>query len=112
MEVTFSLNKETLEALLDAFNRDLAVYQGVVKDIKANIARIESALSPVKRTQVPSEHDYLKAYTVTRTDVGDGTASRYVYECSCPSFQYERGLDADGHCKHIRQARGGTSVWR
>lgn len=106
MEVTFALNKETLEALKDAFQRDLAVYEGVVRDIKANIARIESALSPVKRTYVRSEHDSGRNYTVTRTDVGDASQSRYVYECSCPSYQYERGLDINHHCKHIRTAIG------
>ena len=24
------------------------------------------------------------------------------WSCSCPSFQYKSGLDADGNCKHIR----------
>lgn len=111
MDITFTLNKETLEALLDAFNRDLVVYEGVVRDIKANIARIQSALSPVKRQTVRSEHDYNRNYVVTRTDVGDATTSRYVYECSCPSYQYTRGLDADGHCKHIRSARTMPTRW-
>lgn len=103
MDVTFALNKETLEALKDAFTRDLAVYEGVVKDIKANLARIDIALSPVRRVQVESDSAYGRAYTVTRTARSDGYFP-FTYECSCPSYQYERGLDADHRCKHIRRA--------
>lgn len=33
----------------------------------------------------------------------DVTSQNGVFFCTCPSFKFQRGLDVDGHCKHIRK---------
>lgn len=33
----------------------------------------------------------------------DVTQQNGEYKCTCPSFKFQRGLDLDGHCKHIRK---------
>jgi len=102
MKVGFEMEKGELEIMLAAFKEAEAATLGTLNRIRANINAIEGALSPVRHVVVTSEHDMFRTYTVTRTEVNPGA---YVYECSCPSYQYQRGLDPDGYCKHIRKAR-------
>lgn len=102
MEISFNISQANLIELRKAFQKDLDTAKSVVEDIEDNIARIDRALNPVTRMPIRSESNPFREYTVTKTATY-GTNS--IYECSCPSFQYERGLDDDGYCKHIRQAK-------
>lgn len=108
MDVTFNMNKETLSALRDMLKSDKAILEAALSEIKDNIRRIDAALTPVEYQNVTSASDPSMSYRVTRTLQADGF---YKYACSCPSFQYDRGLDEAGHCKHIRNIpfRGWTA---
>lgn len=34
----------------------------------------------------------------------DVTLQNGEYKCTCPSFRFQRGLDSEGNCKHIRKS--------
>jgi len=78
---------------------DLA--QSAFEDVADTMQRIKQALTPaVQETTVLSDSAD-RLYLVKRfRDRAPGEQDT----CSCPSFQYQRGLDALGQCKHIRQA--------
>lgn len=103
MEISFNISQANLIELRKAFQKDLDAANSAVEDIADNIARIDKALNPVNRMPIRSESNPFREYIVTKTVTFDGNS---VYECSCPSYQYSRGLDFDGYCKHIRQAKG------
>lgn len=48
-------------------------------------------------------------YTVSRAPINMGDPEDW--ECTCPSFKYQRGLDDNGYCKHIRKYMEERCTW-
>lgn len=79
------------------YDQKQAAFEQVANDLRA----IKQAITPaVQETTVLSD-DGSRLYLVKRfADRAPGEQD----SCSCPSFQYQCGLDALGQCKHIRKA--------
>lgn len=106
MRVTLDLERDDLIALAAKYSDVIAKAEADLASLRANRDAIEAVLSPVRTTTVTSS-DGLRRYRVTATAVdpslGFGLGAK-TYTCSCPSFQYQRGLDERSRCKHIRKA--------
>lgn len=105
MNITLDLPSEVLRAISGDLNNIIRETEDTLAMLKRNRDAVEAAISPVRRTSITSESNPFRQYTVTKTFVeGFGTGAA-TYECSCPSFQYNRGLDDRSRCKHIRKAQ-------
>ena len=104
LNVTLNVSESTLRLILESLALDKSNFEGELARINSEIRTIETALSPVKRRTVASS-DGSRLYAVSKTTFpGYGPDAGVSFECSCPSFQYQRGLDDRSRCKHIRQA--------
>lgn len=92
---------EAAEQERDDAKAVLAEKQAAFEEVSNTMSIIKRALLPaVQETTVLSD-DGSRLYLVKRfADRAPGEQDT----CSCPSFQYQRGLDALGQCKHIRKA--------
>jgi hypothetical protein len=105
--VTLTMTREELEATLKASKEAEKVAVEWLDQIRANIRTLETAVFPIKSQRILSATYPDTSYRVTRENVGPG----YVYTCECNSFRYVRGLDQNGHCKHIRNAIARYGAW-
>lgn len=105
MEISFNISRENLSALKAAFEGDLLVMEAAAQEVRDNIARIDRALYPVSFQFIASEYQSGVVYKVTKTYVAGFAPGSVTYECECPSFKYNRGLDDRSRCKHIRKAQ-------
>ena len=101
-EIVVSLIDDVLEPVRDTRN-DCGYHS--INDLN-EINRLRNALrkiaqygnhgrSSLHTWKVPSYTTYGVNYTIKQLLDGDLT-------CTCPSFKYNSGLDADGFCKHQR----------
>lgn len=110
MDLTINIDKAGASLLREMWALDVAMYEQELRKVRANIAAIDKALSPIRQLKVRSTDPLsLREYTVTRLEPEYGP---YVFECSCPSFQFKRGLDVNDWCKHIRKAQVTSDGWR
>ena len=105
--VNLTMSREELEACLKASREAEVIAKDWLAQIRTNIRALELAVSPIRCQTVKSETEMDVTYIVTRTQLDTG----WYYECNCPAFQYKRGIDMNGNCKHIRTARLNPSGW-
>lgn len=105
MKVALDLPKEVLTAIASDLTTLINETEATLTMLRQNMDAVEAALSPVRRTSITSESNPFRSYIVTSTAVEGFAPGARTYECSCPSFQYERGLDDRSRCKHIRKAQ-------
>lgn len=91
------MTKAEIESALTNLYENEAFYALELARTRENIKVLADILCPPEYIgHVASESNpFGRGYDVTRQN-GE-------YKCTCPSFKFQRGLDIDGHCKHIRK---------
>jgi len=51
------------------------------------------------------------SYRVAFERMPAGHPVQFDYTCECRSFQFKKGTDSRGYCKHIRRVRGQHCGW-
>lgn len=105
MELNIPVNERTLRLIYDALLPEYEAAEQQYEDAKARFENVRDSMAKVKAALYPPKiieaavlgEDGTHLYM---THLNDETGE---YDCSCPSFQYRRGL-VGGHCKHIRLA--------
>ncbi len=104
--VTLWMDTIQLTKMLDEMDAHRIKLEEELATVQTNIDNIRQALTPDRERVVLSDsgHEmYLVKFHADRA-----TGSRWT--CSCPSYQYQQGLDASGGCKHIRRVQA-TESW-
>lgn len=102
VEVTLHLNEKDLDALKSALQRQKVELLAALERIDVDLDNIQRAMSPIPLTQerwVLSEADPNKSYLVTYF------SNIRLWDCTCPSRQFQTGTDENGFCKHIRRVK-------
>lgn len=104
-EKTYAITVRMTEAeLLERKNALVAERNTLYLRLESNgedIAAVERALRGIRAPAsavITSESNPAQSYLVSKGATG--------FTCTCPSYNYGAGLDAAGHCKHIRKAIG------
>lgn len=106
LNITLNMSKEETQALLTAYREAEKSAKDWLAQIRTNIHALEASLGEVVLHQtIASSSQPGVTYDVTRD-------SSNKFACECPSFKYERGLDAYHRCKHIRTAFDRPYSWR
>ncbi len=85
----------------DTLNR----LQVVEQELEAELARVRGNIDAFTKFLSPVIYPVIKK---VQSAAGNWYTVKYFgqsdYTCECMSYRYMSGLDADGNCKHIRQA--------
>lgn len=96
-EVKVRMTKDTVESALSSLYENEQYHLDELARVRDNIKVLAAVLSPVTKVgHVSSESNPFGAGY-------DVTSQNGVFSCTCPSFKFQRGLDDDGYCKHIRK---------
>lgn len=111
MNITVDVTEEAAGELFITLLAQESEIKDLLEQTQRNIRAIEAALNPVEH-QIIGSSSGLQTYDVTKTLIaGYPTGAGVNYECSCPSFQYQKGLDDHSRCKHIREAVSNPFNW-